>query len=226
MTDEAINRLAEAIERLAEVLTEKGEKENPPHPLKEKTQKEIPNPRARACEETEFVRYFGEFWSAYPSECPRKVGRKKCGAKYASLMRNAKDPAALHAAILAGIERWRRSQDWVEDEGKFIKSPLVWLNQENWNDSPAPFSPRRAANQAERAAEDCERLREVRSAAVRRNAVAALTERDWALCRESGCRHCGACGCRVGVALPPDHRLNQRPCRPEECPAFEEGGAA
>ena len=219
MTDEAINRLAEAIERLAEVLTEKGEKENPPHPLKEKTQKEIPNPRARACEETEFVRYFGEFWSAYPSECPRKVGRKKCGAKYASLMRNAKDPAALHAAILAGIERWRRSQDWVEDEGKFIKSPLVWLNQENWNDSPAPFSPRRAAD-------DRERCREVQSAAARESAIAALTEADWALCRDTGCRHCAGRGCLRGIALPPDHRLNARPHRPEECPGFEEGGVA
>ena len=77
------------------------------------------------------------------SSCPRKVGKKKCRAKYALLMRNAKDSTALHAAILAGIERWRRSQDWVEDEGKFIKAPLVWLNQENWNDDPAPYAPRR-----------------------------------------------------------------------------------
>ena len=82
MTDEAINRLAEAIERLAEVLTEKGEKENPPHPLKEKTQKEIPNPRARACEETEFVRFFCRVQrKARPRLRPRGQERIRQGGK-------------------------------------------------------------------------------------------------------------------------------------------------
>ena len=49
-----------------------------------------------------------------------------------------------------------------------------------------------------------------------------------ALCREAGCRHCVGKGCSRGVALPPDHRLNARPCRPEECPDFsaKEGGRA
>ena len=95
MTDEAINRLAQAIDRLAEVLTEKGEKENPPlYPPKGKDPKRNPQPAcARACEGDGFGRLFDEFWAKYPKECPRKVGRKKCGAKYASLMRNAKDPA-------------------------------------------------------------------------------------------------------------------------------------
>lgn len=60
------------------------------------------------------------------------------------------------------------------------------------------------------------------------SAVAALTEADWALCREAGCRHCAGNRCSRGVALPPDHRLNTRPHRPEECPGFsaKEGGAA
>ena len=132
-------------------------------------------------------------------------------------------PAALHAAILAGLERWRMSQDWVEDEGMYIKMPLVWLNQENWNDSPAPYSPRRAATAAERAAEERERRAEEQAAALRRNAAAALTARDWELCREAGCRHCTGSGCARGVDLPPNHRLNARPCRSEVCPAFEKG---
>ena len=34
-------------------------------------------------------RLFLEFWAKYPKECPRKVGKKKCRAKYALLMRNA-----------------------------------------------------------------------------------------------------------------------------------------
>ena len=60
-------------------------------------------------------------------------------------MDKSEDPTALHAEIIAGLERWCRSQDWVEDNGKFIKAPLVWLNQENWKDSPSPYSPRSAA---------------------------------------------------------------------------------
>ena len=131
--------------------------------------------------------------------------------------------AELHAEILAGLKRWSASQDWVEDDGRFIKAPLVWLNQENWNDNPAPYSPRSAMTLAERAAEERERKAKELSAAMRRSAVAALTAKDWTLCREVGCRHCAGNRCSRGVALPPDHRLNARPCRPEECPRFEKG---
>lgn len=53
--------------------------------------------------------------------------------------------------------------------------------------------------------------------------VAALTAKDWTLCREADCRHCAGNRCSRGVALPPDHRLNARPHRPEECPRFEKG---
>ena len=58
--------------------------------------------------------------------------------------------------------------------------------------------------------------------------LAALTERDWALCAES-CANCRASGgCLAGIVVPPDHRLNARPCSPAECPRFaaKEGGAA
>ena len=177
--------------------------------------------RVRAREEEFADRLFLEFWAKYPKECPRKVGKKKCRAKYALLMRNAKDSTALHAAILAGIERWRRSQDWVEDEGKFIKAPLVWLNQENWNDDPAPYSPRRTKAELEAEAVAA------RKKESRRAAIAALTAKDWALCAER-CANCRASGgCLAGIAVPPDHRLNARPCSPAECPRFaaKEGGA-
>ena len=62
----------------------------------------------------------------------------------------------------------------------------------------------------------------------RRAAIAALTAKDWALCAER-CANCRASGgCLAGVAVPPDHRLNARPCSPAECPRFaaKEGGAA
>ena len=45
---------------------------------------------------------FDEFWKAYPSECPRKSGKSKCLKKYLSLLKAAKEPNALHNAILVG----------------------------------------------------------------------------------------------------------------------------
>ena len=54
----------------------------------------------------------------------------------------------------------------------------------------------------------------------RRAAIAALTAKDWALCAER-CANCRASGgCLAEIAVPPDHRLNARPCSPEECPRF------
>ena len=205
------------------VATEKGEKKSPPlYPPIRKDPKRNPPPACSRVREEEFAdRLFLEFWAKYPKECPRKVGKKKCRAKYALLMRNAKDSTALHAAILAGIERWRRSQDWVEDDGRFIKAPLVWLNQENWNDDPAPYAPRRT--KAELEAESIAARKE----ASRRAAIAALTAKDWALCADR-CANCCGDGCSKDIEVPPDHRINARRCSPEECPRFaaKEGGAA
>ena len=58
------------------------------------------------------------------------------------------------------------------------------------------------------------------------NALAALTERDWALCAES-CANCTGRSCAKGHRLPCDHRLTQRPVPPADCPHFSaKGGAA
>ncbi len=201
--------------------TEKGEKKIPPYnpPIRKDPKRNPPIARARTREDGKWSGLFAEFWDAYPKSCPRKVGRNKCRAKYAALMDKSEDPAALHAEMIAGLERWCRSQDWVEDNGKFIKAPLVWLNQENWKDSPSPYSLRSAATAIERAADERERMAKEQAAALRRNAVAALTERDWALCAES-CANCTGRSCAKGHRLPCDHRLTQRPVPPSECPHF------
>ena len=145
----AVNRLADATEGICATmgnLTEKGGKENLPltPPLKESPKKKA---LSSACarvreEEPELAARFDEFWAAYPSDCPRKSNKAKCLKKYISLLKAAKDPSALHSAILAGLDRWKHCLDWAEEGGRFIKAPLVWLNNENWDDSP------RAANAA------------------------------------------------------------------------------
>ena len=127
----AVNRLADATEGICATmgnLTEKGGTQSACARVRE--------------EEPELAARFDEFWAAYPSDCPRKSNKVKCLKKYISLLKAAKDPSALHSAILAGLDRWKHCVDWAEDDGKFIKAPLVWLNNENWDDSP------RAANAA------------------------------------------------------------------------------
>ena len=140
---EVLQRIAtrlDSIDATLEKFTEKGGKESTPliPPLKE-----IPKKKAlsSACtrvreEEPDLSAMFDVFWKAYPSECPRKSGRSKCLKKYLSLLKAAKEPEALQSAILAGLERWKRCLDWTEEGGRYIKAPLVWLNQRNWEDSP------------------------------------------------------------------------------------------
>ena len=75
-------------------------------------------------------RMFAAFWEAYPG--PRKVDKRKCGEKFARILRGSKDPVKMFNGILAGIDRWKKTDTWHKDDGRFICAPLVWLNNERW----------------------------------------------------------------------------------------------
>lgn len=68
---------------------------------------------------------FDTFWKAYP----RKVN--KPGALKAWKNKKLNDSIDI---ILAGLERWKASRQWVKDGGQFIPHPATWINQERWND--------------------------------------------------------------------------------------------
>ena len=88
--------------------------------------------------------------------------------------------------------------------------------------------PKRLQTACERRITDGERMNEaarVQQAKLHANAVAALTERDWALCAES-CANCTGRSCAKGHRLPCDHRLTQRPVPPSDCPHFSAKGGA
>lgn len=76
---------------------------------------------------------FSEFWAAYPSECPRKVDKKKCLAKYKTILSAHPE---IHSEIMYGLHQWKVCDTWTKDGGRYIKAPLVWLNGENWKDNP------------------------------------------------------------------------------------------
>ena len=80
---------------------------------------------------------FDGFWSAYPKECPRKTDKKKCLAKFTTILTRSKDSIKMFNDIMNGLEKWKKCSTWNKDGGQFIRAPLVWLNNENWNDEPS-----------------------------------------------------------------------------------------
>ena len=69
---------------------------------------------------------FDRFWSAYP----RKVG-KKDAVKVWNQIRPNPD---LTGEIVQGVERWKRSEQWSKDDGRFIPYPATFLRGERWNE--------------------------------------------------------------------------------------------
>lgn len=77
-------------------------------------------------------RHFVAFWAAYP----RKTAKPAASTAFARI-----DPDdATFAAMLAALDRQRKSADWCKDGGRFIPHPATWLNQRRWEDQPPELS--------------------------------------------------------------------------------------
>lgn len=72
------------------------------------------------------LRAFDEFWAGYP----RKINKAGALACY----RKLKVDENLHASILDGVKRWKETEQWNKDDGKYIPHPATWLNQRRWED--------------------------------------------------------------------------------------------
>lgn len=69
---------------------------------------------------------FDEFWERYPKK------RSKGQAERAWAKITPDD--ALFRYILDGLERAKRSRDWIKDAGAYIPYPATWLNAKGWED--------------------------------------------------------------------------------------------
>jgi hypothetical protein len=69
---------------------------------------------------------FDEFWKAYP----KKVGKEAARKAFTKI----RPTAELFKVMLDGIERSKKSQQWQEEQGRFIPNPATWLNQGRWDD--------------------------------------------------------------------------------------------
>lgn len=73
---------------------------------------------------------FDKFWSAYP----KKINKEGCYKAF----KNIKGVVKLMPEIMKALDRFKRSQGWTKENGKYIPYPLTWLHQERWKDEWLP----------------------------------------------------------------------------------------
>jgi hypothetical protein len=73
---------------------------------------------------------FSIFWKAYPRK-DSKVPAQKAFEKVCAT------PDQLQV-LLAAIERFKSSEQWLRDAGKYIPFASTWLNQRRWEDETTP----------------------------------------------------------------------------------------
>jgi hypothetical protein len=70
-------------------------------------------------------RNFEKFWSEYP----KKIGKKKAEQAFGHILAHY-----TIENILAGLAKWKESDQWKKEKGRYIPHPTTWINGERWND--------------------------------------------------------------------------------------------
>ncbi len=98
--------------------------------IREEESKKPPLPPKGGEPSPEFV----EFWSAYP----KRVSKPQAIRAWRKLSPDAQTVRA----ILAGVNRDKRSDQWLRDDGRFIPNPSTYLNNARWQDGAPPADDR------------------------------------------------------------------------------------
>lgn len=69
---------------------------------------------------------FDRFWKAYP----KKVGKDAAQRAFDK----RKPDADLTDKMVETVETWKKTSEWMHENGKFIPNPATWLNQGRWKD--------------------------------------------------------------------------------------------
>lgn len=84
---------------------------------------------ARTREDTD--QRFEQFWTAYP----RKVGKPKAKQAFEKAVKDEET----FEAVMEGLRRYKRTEQWNRDGIEFVPHPTTWLNQRRWEDEiPEP----------------------------------------------------------------------------------------
>lgn len=84
---------------------------------------------------------FIRFWDAWPAGHPRKVNKPKC---YEVWQRAGCEALVDH--IVAHVTQLKGSEQWREQNGKYIPGPLVYLNQQRWDGAVVSTAPKSIFN--------------------------------------------------------------------------------
>ncbi|MDC7221591.1 MAG: hypothetical protein PQJ59_16775 [Spirochaetales bacterium] len=72
---------------------------------------------------------FSRFWHVWPKKVQKKTARQKY-----FLMHKKKRLPEINE-LLEIIEKWKNTEDWKKDDGRYIPHPATWINQERWEDA-------------------------------------------------------------------------------------------
>lgn len=78
------------------------------------------------CRDCYMEEKFNIFWNKYP----KRVGKEK--AKKAFFKICLED--VVFRKILEALEKFKKTDDWKKEKGKYIPYPASWINQKRWND--------------------------------------------------------------------------------------------
>jgi len=84
-----------------------------------------PNPKRTKVRSTETDELFDTFWKEYPKKV-KKPDAIKAWNKIPPLT----DPHD----VIEGVLRWKKSDQWTRDGGRYIPNPATWLNARQWED--------------------------------------------------------------------------------------------
>lgn len=69
---------------------------------------------------------FDRFWKAYPLKKAKQAALKA--------WKKINPDKQLAETIIAAVEKQKRWEDWIRDNGQYIPHPATWLNQGRWED--------------------------------------------------------------------------------------------
>lgn len=78
---------------------------------------------------------FESFWEAYPRH--RRVKKVQAQRSWDKIAPDLD----LQCLILDALERYKRTEQWLKEDGKYVPHPTSWLNARRWEDEIVPDSP-------------------------------------------------------------------------------------
>lgn len=76
---------------------------------------------------------FDEFWDVYPNKKAKKVAKASWD--------KIQPDETLADIIIDSVIKYKRSYDWIKENGKYVPMPSTFLNQERWEDEVNEYEP-------------------------------------------------------------------------------------